>query len=107
MMQVGGTPRILQFTHRRRIVAEVLATADRAAMNLIQNERAKYLATLINTIAAASVIAGVIAPLVAVTYSLPSPMSEGRIAVAISVAWLLIGAVLHYAVRLILGRLRE
>jgi hypothetical protein len=64
------------------------------------------LATLINTVAAASVVAGVVAPLVAVTYGLPSPIAESRIAIAISIVWLLIGGVLHSAVRLILGRLR-
>ena len=46
-------------------------------MSLIRNERTKYLATLLNTVAAATVVAGVVAPLVALSYGVPSPISAG------------------------------
>lgn len=75
-------------------------------MNLVRNERIKYLATLINTVAAACIAAGVIAPLVALTYGVPGPIGGGS-AILISVAWLLTGTGLHFLVRLLLGGLRE
>jgi len=75
------------------------------ASDLVYNDRIKYLATLTNTVAAATVAAGAIAPLVAFSYGVPGPI-EGTLAIAISLAWLLIGAVPHIAVRTILGRLR-
>lgn len=74
-------------------------------MSLIHNERVKYLATLLNTVAAATIVAGVVAPVVAFTYGAPGPIGGG-FAIAISLVWLLTGAGLHYAVRIILGRLR-
>lgn len=74
-------------------------------MSLVHNERIKYLATLVNTVASATIVAGVIAPLIAFTYGVPGP-GGGAFAIAISVVWLLTGAALPYAVRAILGRLR-
>lgn len=74
-------------------------------MSLIHNERTKYLATLLNTVAAATIAAGVVAPAVAFTFGLPGPISGGY-TVAISVSWLFAGCVLHYVVRRILGRLK-
>ena len=74
-------------------------------MSLIHNERTKYLATLVNTVAAATIVAGVVAPVIAFTFGVPGPIS-GTFTVAISVVWLLTGAALHYAVRVILGRLK-
>lgn len=74
-------------------------------MSLIHNERVKYLATLVNTVAGGTIVAGVIAPLVAFTYGVPGPAGSA-FAIAVSVIWLLTGAALHYAVRIILGRLR-
>jgi len=74
-------------------------------MSLIHNERTKYLATLLNTVAAATIVAGVIAPVIAFTYGVPGPIADW-LTVAISLVWLLTGAALHYAVRVILGRLR-
>lgn len=74
-------------------------------MSLIHNERTKYLATLANTVAAASIAAGVIAPLVALTYGVPGPIS-GSMAVFVSIIWLFVGIILHFGVYLVLGRLR-
>ena len=57
--------------------------------DLVHNERMKYLATLTNTVAAAALAAGVIAPLVAFSYGVPGPRqgeagagARGRRAVA-------------------------
>ena len=74
-------------------------------MSLVHNERTKYLATLLNTVAAATIVAGVIAPIVAFTFGVPGPIS-GRFALLISAVWLLTGVALHYVVRRILGRLQ-
>lgn len=75
-------------------------------MNLVRNERLKYFATLVNTIAAAAIAAGVIASLVALTYGVPGPIA-GWIAVVISLAWLLFGAILHGVVQVAPGRPRQ
>jgi phytoene dehydrogenase-like protein len=75
-------------------------------MNLVHNERIKYFATLLNTIAAAAIAAGVIAPLVALTYGVPGPIG-GSAAIVISLAWLVTGVVLHIGLQAMLGRLRE
>ncbi len=74
-------------------------------MSLIRNERTKYLATLLNTVAAATVVAGVVAPLVALSYGVPSPIS-GRFALLISLGWFATGIIRHVVVPIILGRLR-
>jgi len=74
-------------------------------VSLVHNERTKYLATLVNTVAAGTVVAGVVAPLIAFTFGVPGPISGG-FAIAVSLVWLLVGAALHYAVRRILGRLQ-
>ena len=77
-------------------------------MSLVHNERTKYLATWLNTIASAAVVLGVIAPLAAAFYgasgaNAPSPLTLGIGALI----WFVSGLTLHRAVRLILGRLRE
>ena len=74
-------------------------------MSLVHNERTKYLATLVNTVAATSIGGGVIAPLVAVTYGVPGPIG-GYGTLLVSVAWFGTGIALHFGVRRILGRLR-
>lgn len=74
-------------------------------MSLIHNERTKYLATLVNTVAAGTIVAGVVAPVFAFTFGMPGPISGG-FAIAVSLVWLLAGVTLHFMVRVILGRLR-
>lgn len=74
-------------------------------MSLIHNERTKYLATFVNTVAAGTIIAGVVAPLIPFTFGMPGPISGG-FAIAVSLVWLLVGAALHAMVRIILGRLQ-
>ena len=75
-------------------------------MNLVRNERIKFFATLVNTVAAASIAAGVIAPLVALTYGVPGPIG-GSAAILVSAAWLLLGIALHVIVQIAVGRMRE
>lgn len=57
-------------------------------MSLIHNERVKYLATQVNSVASAMVVAGVAAPLVAFTYGVHGS-DGGGFAIAISVVWFL------------------
>ena len=75
-------------------------------MSLVGNERTKYFATLVNTVSATAIGAGVIAPLVAFSYGVPGPITGGA-AVLVSLAWLTTGTALHLMVRRILGRLQE
>ena len=77
-------------------------------MSLIHNERTKLSATLLNTIAATFVAAGVVAPLVAVYYGFggPSPgMRPGLLLLGIA-TWLLTALGLHIAARRVLGSLK-
>ena len=75
-------------------------------MSLIRNKRVKYLATALNGVAVASITAGVIAPLAAATFGLPSPRTQTPV-VLFSVIWLSVGVALHLIVQGVLGRLRE
>jgi hypothetical protein len=73
--------------------------------SLIHNERRKYVATWLNTIAATVIAVGVVAPLVAISYGVPGPIS-GAFAVLISLAWLATGLLLHLLVHIVLGTLK-
>jgi hypothetical protein len=53
----------------------------------VHNERLKYLATLVNTVAAALITVGAVAPIVAVSYGVPGPIGGG-FALLISLVWL-------------------
>jgi hypothetical protein len=75
------------------------------ASDLVHNERRKYVATWLNTIAATVVAVGVIAPLVALSYGVPGSISGG-FAVLISLAWLATGLLLHMLVHVVLGTLK-
>jgi hypothetical protein len=74
---------------------------------LIHNEKVKLTAACLNTIAAATIVTGVVAPLVAVVFGFPTAgaMSAHGFALA-SVAWLSFGVALHFLARGMLGRLR-
>jgi hypothetical protein len=76
-------------------------------MSLIHNERLKLTATLLNTLAAATVVTGVIAPLAAVVLGV---QAAGRVSTAIFVLaatiWFLFGPTLHFSARYVLGGLR-
>ena len=74
--------------------------------NLVHNERVKYTATFVNTIALGCIIVGVLTPL----QQLMNQGFAGTIPIASvfgTVGWLFAGFGLHWFVRWILGRLRE
>ena len=73
-------------------------------MSLIHNEQTKLTATLLNTIAAAVCVAGVVAPLVGLSYDLPGPRGTAIVA---SFLWLLLGGAIHLLARRLLRGLRE
>lgn len=74
----------------------------------VRNERLKLRATALNSIAVASVVAGFITPLAALTFGL-SGMADRWIVVtfAAMLAWLALGGILHAAGSFVLGGLRE
>jgi len=77
-------------------------------MNLVHNERIKYLATWLNTIASAAVILGVVTPLAAGFYGASGSYAPSPLTLILgALIWLFSGLALHLAVRRILGRLRE
>jgi hypothetical protein len=76
-------------------------------MNLVHNERTKLTATWINTLAAAFIAAGTVAPVAAILYGLSAlPISPGRVA-ALAVACATVGVAIHFGARAVLGSLRE
>lgn len=72
-------------------------------MNLIHNERIKLTATWLNSIAAAAVAVGAIAPSIAAVTGATSP----PLAAVLALFWLFVGASLHFSARAILGRLKD
>ncbi|TXM66295.1 hypothetical protein FV226_23765 [Methylobacterium sp. WL12] len=72
-------------------------------MSLIHNERTKLSATWLNSIAAAAVAVGGIAPSIAAVTGTLSPL----LAAGLVLFWFLVGAGLHFTARAILGRLRD
>ena len=74
-------------------------------MSLVQNERRKHSAAVLNGLAVATAAAGVIVPVAAVFYGLGTapllPVLQAGIP-----AWLVAGAALHWAGRNILGGLK-
>ena len=73
-------------------------------MSLIQNERTKLGATLLNGLAVATAAAGVIVPVVSAFYGLGSG-PQWRLLLAGIPIWVAAGAALHLAGRYILGGL--
>jgi Na+/melibiose symporter-like transporter len=77
-------------------------------MSLLHNERTKLTATWLNTLAAATVVTGVIAPMVAVVFGLPTSGTVSPTAFMFAIAvWLLLGVALHIVARRVLRRLQE
>ena len=74
-----------------------------ARLKLIHNEQSKLSATAVNNVAVAFVVVGIVTPLVSFAQSPTIPATAATF--AISLAWLLTGAILHLAARLILVRL--
>lgn len=75
-------------------------------MSLIENERTKLLATALNNIGVATIITGVIAPIVATLYGTTAIIS-GVSALLISAIWLFSGLGLHLLAQIALGRLQQ
>ncbi len=69
-------------------------------MHTVHNARVQLLATMVNNIAVAFVVAGFVAP--AVTGQLPD---AGR--AVVTLAWIGTGIALHFIAHLVLGRLRQ
>lgn len=75
---------------------------------LVHNERMKLGATLVNSVAIACVVAGVVTPIAALTYGLSAaPGQDARTVTITCVAWLAVAGALHYFARVVIGRLRE
>ena len=72
-------------------------------MSLVHNERTKLTATWLNSIAAAAVAVGAIAPSIAAVTGTTSP----PLAAGLALFWLFVGAGLHFGARAILGRLKD
>ena len=70
-------------------------------MSVIHNEQTKLTATALNNLAVATVIAGFVGPTVALRFP-PAGLQVDAFAVAVSVAWLLVGWILHLVARLVL-----
>ena len=77
-------------------------------MNLIHNERIKLSASWVNALAVTIVATGVIAPMAAVAFGLSTIGTVSTsVLVPLTIAWLVLGIVLHIVARLMLGRLQE
>ncbi|PYE90122.1 hypothetical protein C7477_102212 [Phyllobacterium leguminum] len=76
---------------------------------MIHNERWKLTANWLNTVAAGTIIAGSLSPLVATTYGLPTAAAlfPAWLIVALPFVWISVGIMLHMVARAILGRLKE
>lgn len=70
-------------------------------MSLVGHEQRKLTAGYLNTIAAATMIAGVVGPAIATTYDLPGPR-PGLVVGLISLVWFLISVGLHWCARRLL-----
>jgi hypothetical protein len=74
---------------------------------LVHNEQTKLTATWINTLAAAFIAAGAVAPVAAVLYGLSAlPIELARL-IGLALACAAIGVGIHFVARAQLGRLRE
>ena len=75
---------------------------------LVQNERVKLTATLLNGVALASVVAGVVTPLAALTFGIGTASGRTPFLVAFfSSTWLFVAGILHLGARWVLRRLEE
>lgn len=74
-------------------------------MSLVGNERTKLTANLLNTVAAAFLVTGGVAPLVALSYDLPGPRS-GWLSLAFTAVWILVGVGIHLMARRLLKGLK-
>jgi hypothetical protein len=76
-------------------------------VHLIHNERTKLTATWINTLAAAFIAAGAVAPVAAILYGLSMlPIATTRL-LGLALTCAVLGFCIHLGARALLGRLRE
>lgn len=73
-------------------------------MSKIDDERTKLTATLLNGIALSMIVAGGVAPLIALSYDLPGSASAPVVAL-VGFCWTAAGVGFHLTARWILGRL--
>lgn len=81
---------------------------SRAAARLVENERIKLIATLLNTLASGTVLAGIVIPLAsALAGMMPVGVqpSVARLFFA-TLVWISTGFVLHYWATRVLGKLK-
>lgn len=80
-----------------------------ATAKLIENERWKYLGTLLNTVAAAAIAVGIITPTSAILAKGPGAITEVDAFVygGFCLIWLGVAAALHLSVQYVLGNLRS
>ena len=75
-------------------------------MPLVNNERWKLTATALNGVAIGVMVAGFIAPIIAVSYDVSTTPTSGYF-VAIGTVWFSTAIALHIVARALLGRLKE
>ena len=76
-------------------------------MSLVFNERTKHTASWFNTLATALITAGAFAPAAALAYGLSVPAVTAGYVILLVLVCVGSGVALHWAGRLLLGRLRE
>ena len=79
-------------------------------MHLVRNEQVKLVATLLSNLAAISIGAGVVTPLVALTSgygSKTASVTDQEFVVYLGIGWILLAAALHLMARSVLRGLRE
>ncbi len=75
-------------------------------MRLIHNERVKLLAATFNTLGIATIVTGLIAPLISSAYGLTSA-KPSYVWLALATLWLGSGTLLHFLAKRVLGDLKE
>jgi hypothetical protein len=78
----------------------MVAAVAAAPMSLVHNERVKLLATTLNSIALAFIVAGLVAPTA-------SGLLRAGWHTLVTLVWIACGVGLHYVARAVLGRLQE
>jgi hypothetical protein len=80
---------------------------ERLIMNVVFNARIQHTASWFNTLATALIAAGAFAPAAALVYGLSAPVITTGYVVLLVLVCVSVGVALHFAGRLLLGRLRE
>ncbi len=73
----------------------------------VLNERLKLLANWFNTVSAAFLTTGVVAPIITIIYGVASTTLDPALVLASSLIFMLVSGALHLAARSALGALRE